>query len=105
MAGITKTVSVNHLRAWREHRDMSQTELAKRIDTSSSVISEIESGTLGLSPKWLRRLAPALGITVGILLEHHPDEVDAQVLELFNQIPEENRKLALDVLRSFVPAA
>lgn len=101
MAGKTKTTSVNHLRAWRESLEMSQTELATLIGTQSSVISELESGKLGLSDKWLRRLAPALKTRPGFLLDYHPDDVAAELLAAFNEIPEDDRPRALDVLKGF----
>jgi transcriptional regulator with XRE-family HTH domain len=79
---------LNYLRAWREFRRMTQAELAAIIGTEGSVISLLESGDRGLSDKWLRRLAPALATTPGLLLDFPPDNVDDAVLQLWNQLPE-----------------
>lgn len=96
----------NFLRAWREHRGLSQEGLAALVETTGSVISLLESGDRKLSPKWLRRLAPALRTTPGFLLDHHPDEISDDVLEVWAAIPEEKRKDALAMLRVLAkPAA
>jgi transcriptional regulator with XRE-family HTH domain len=91
----------NFLKAWREHRRMTQVQLAEKVDTTGAVISLLESGDRRLSDKWLRRIAPALGIPVGYLLEQHPDNVRADILEIWAEIPEDRREQALDVLKAF----
>ena len=78
----------NYLRAWREHRGLTQAQLATLVDTEGSVISLLESGDRGLSDKWLRRLAPALETTPGLLLDFAPDDVDEAMLQLWGRIPE-----------------
>lgn len=92
----------NHLRAWRETNEMTQEELADKVGTSKSVISDLENEKRGLSDKWLRRLAPIFGITPGHLLDHAPGDVDAEVLDLWSNISERDRAQAMRVLRSFV---
>lgn len=91
----------NYLKAWREHRRMTQAQLAEMVDTTGAVISLLESGDRRLSDKWLRRIAPALGIPVGYLLEQHPENVQPDILEVWAEIPESSRKQALDVLKAF----
>ena len=93
----------NHLRAWRRFRKLTQQQLADAIEppTSKSVIAAIESGERGLSDKWLRKLAPALGTTPGFLLDHAPDQIDTSFLDVMRDIPEDQRTLALDVLKRF----
>lgn len=91
----------NYLKAWREHRRLTQAQLAEQVDTTGAVISLLESGDRRLSDKWLRRLAPALGIPIGWLLETHPDSIDNDVFEVWADIPESSRRQALDVLKAF----
>jgi transcriptional regulator with XRE-family HTH domain len=88
----------NYLRAWREFRKMTQAELAAIIGTEGSVISLLESGDRGLSDKWLRRLAPALATTPGLLLDFPPDSVDDAILQLWNQLPEDQQSEVRDWL-------
>jgi transcriptional regulator with XRE-family HTH domain len=91
----------NFLRAWREYRRLTQSQLAEKIDTTGAVISLLESGDRRLSDKWLRRLAPALGIQLGWLLERSPEDIDNDVFDVWSEIPEGSRKQALDVLKAF----
>lgn len=95
----------NNLRAWRKYRELTQTELAERIGTTASVIAMLEGGNRQLSPKWLRRLAPALGTKPGWLLEHDPFMLPTDLLRDWDDIPEENRAQALKVLSAFKRSA
>ncbi|WP_341020942.1 helix-turn-helix transcriptional regulator [Brevundimonas diminuta] len=91
----------NHLRAWREFRHMTQDELAAAVETNASVISLLESGARKLSPKWLRRLAPVLNTSPGYLLDHDPNDLPTAILDVWADIPDEQREQALKVLQSF----
>lgn len=91
----------NNLRAWREFREMTQADLAARVDTTPAVISLLEAGSRKLSPKWLRRLAPALDTSPGFLLEHNPYNLPTDFLREWDDIPAENREQALKVLAAF----
>lgn len=89
------------LREWREFRKMSQEELADAVGTSKSVISEKESSKRGLSNKWLERLAPALKIQKGWILEQDPNKVGADLLEIWGSIAESDRPRVLAILETF----
>ena len=91
----------NYLRAWRELRRMTQAQLAEKIETTGAVISLLESGDRRLSDKWLRKLSPVLGIPVGYLLDRHPEDTTPDVMDIWADIPEEQREQALDVLKTF----
>jgi transcriptional regulator with XRE-family HTH domain len=73
----------NYLRAWRVFRKLTQEQLAEKVGTNANMIQYLETGERGLSAKWLRRLAPALETTPGLLLEHDPEELDADVLDIW----------------------
>lgn len=91
----------NYLRAWREHRKISQEKLAEMVGTTAGVISHLEAGERGLSAKWLRRLAPALNTTPGFLLDHDPEELPSDVFEMWSSIPDSQKPTARRVLESF----
>lgn len=91
----------NLLRAWREHRQMTQENLAGQIGTTGAVISLLEAGERKLSPKWLRRLAPALGIRPGYLLDVHPDDADDEVIAAWSEIPQANRSQVREIIQTF----
>ncbi len=95
----------NNLRAWRQYREMTQAELAEAVNTTASVIAMIEGGKRQLSPKWLRRLAPALGTRPGWLLEYDPFKLPTDLLRDWDDIPESNREQALKVLSTFKRSA
>ena len=85
----------NHLKAWRDFRDLTQAELAAKVGTNANMIGYLESGERGLSAKWLRRLADALQITPGHLLDHDPRDLPNDILEIWmNADPGQRRQLA-----------
>jgi transcriptional regulator with XRE-family HTH domain len=98
---VNKNAGPNHLKAWREHRDMTQEQLAEKVGTSANMIHYLETGERGLSAKWLRRLAPALNTSPGHLLEHDPKDVPTDILDIWAAIDERDRKTAIRVLESF----
>lgn len=73
----------NYLRAWRTFRELTQEQLAEAVGTNANMIQYLETGERGLSAKWLRRLAPALKTTPGMLLDHDPAEVEEDVVDLW----------------------
>jgi transcriptional regulator with XRE-family HTH domain len=91
----------NHLRAWREFRKMTQEQLADAVGTDKGVISLLESGARGLSDKWLRRLAPVLETTPGYLLDHAPDDLPTDIIDIWSHIPDRDKATARRVLESF----
>lgn len=93
----------NNLRAWREFRRMTQEELAAAMEppTTGAVVSLLENGDRRLAPKWLRRIAPALGTTPGFLLDHRPEDLPRDMMEVLNRIPLDRRKQAIAILETF----
>lgn len=89
----------NNLRAWREARGMSREALAAAVATSPNMILYLETGERGLSLKWLHRLAPALGTSVGHLAEHDPNDIDLEMHDLFakKRMTPEQRKQIIDI--------
>jgi transcriptional regulator with XRE-family HTH domain len=89
------------LREWRKFRRMTQDELADAVGTSKSVISDLERGQLQLSPKWLRRLAPILQTQPGYILDHSPEDLDTDIIDIWAHIPDSEKATARRVLESF----
>lgn len=82
----------NHLKAWRDYRKLTQAELAAEVGTNANMIGYLESGERGLSAKWLRRLAPALRITPGFLLDHDPNDLSEDLIETWTTADERQKK-------------
>lgn len=101
MAKKTSKAAANHLRAWREFRQLTQEQLADRVGTAGNVIGLLESGERGLSHKWLLKLAPALGTTPGFLLDHDPYDLDTSFLDAALSVPAESRPQVLAILETF----
>jgi len=80
---------------------MSQDELAAKVGTKGNVIGHLESGERGLSDKWLRRLAPALGTTPGYLLDYTPDDVNGALIDATLQVDPAARAQVLEILKTF----
>lgn len=96
--------AANHLRAWREFRKLSQTELAEKVGTVGNVIGHLEAGERGLSDKWLYKLAPALGTSPGFLLQYAPGDPLLEISEAAAQVDPKAHEQLMDILRTFKKA-
>jgi transcriptional regulator with XRE-family HTH domain len=92
----------NYLRAWREFRKMTQEKLAESVGTNANMIQYLETGERGLSAKWLRRLAPALDTTPGMILDHDPNELDSDVIDIWAHAGERERRQISEIARTLV---
>lgn len=92
----------NYLKAWREFRGLTQEQLAELVGTTKAVISLLENEKRPLSSKWLRKLAEALDTQPGHILDHDPNDLDTDIIDIWSHIPERDRDQAARVLRSFV---
>lgn len=70
-----------YLRDWRLHKDVSQTEIARRIGASKGEISRLETGSRRLTADWMDRLARALGVRVVDLYERPTGAQQAYTLD------------------------
>jgi transcriptional regulator with XRE-family HTH domain len=102
VAMANKNGGPNNLRAWREHRRMSQEELAEKIGTTAGMISHLETGERGLSAKWLRRLAAALNTTPGHVLDLDLRNMDAEVFDFWDRASQAQRRTIVEVTRAIV---
>ncbi|RLB34664.1 MAG: XRE family transcriptional regulator [Deltaproteobacteria bacterium] len=59
---------IHPIRAWREYRQITVRELAKRAGITSSYLSQIETGKRNPTIDTLKSIAEALGIDVEILI-------------------------------------
>lgn len=96
----SKNGGPNYLRAWRTFRGMTQEQLAKAIGTAPNVIQYLETGERGLSAKWLRKLAPALDTTAGLLLDHDPHKLDRDLLDIWGRADDRQKRQISDIART-----
>lgn len=102
MADNDKNGGPNFLKAWREFRHLTQQELADLVDTNANMIGYLESGERGLSAKWLRKLAPALDTTAGMLLDHDPAQLDSDVIDIWAHAGARERRQISDIAKTIV---
>lgn len=91
----------NHLRAWREKREMTQEELAEKVGTTKAVISLLENEKRPLSSKWLRKLAEALETQPGYILDYDPNDLSSDIFDIWDNIDQRDRAQAARVLSTF----
>ncbi|MCZ8100737.1 MAG: helix-turn-helix transcriptional regulator [Burkholderiales bacterium] len=84
------------LREWREHRGLTQDQLAQRVGRSKGQISGWESGSRGLRQSVAAELAVALGISINDL---YRDPIAPSADELLRNAPAEVRELAIDLIK------
>lgn len=93
----------NYLRQWRKFRgDLTQEELAEKVGTNANMIGYLEAGERGLSAKWLRRLADALDTTPGMILDHDPFDLDADIVDIWVKGDERQRRQIAEVAKALV---
>lgn len=102
MVESDKNGGPNYLRAWREFRGLTQQQLADLVDTNANMIGYLESGERGLSAKWLRRLAPALETTPGMLLDHDPSQLDSDIIDIWAHIGNRERRQITEIAKTIV---
>lgn len=92
---------LHFLKEWREFRGFTQENLAEAVGTDKSVISLLESGGRGLSDKWARRLSGPLRTSAGMILDHDPNSLATSILEIWGEVPDDQKAQAQAVLETF----
>lgn len=64
---------MNRIRELREEKGLTIEELAERVGTKYQNIQRIEVGRMPLTEKWMRQIAPHLGVAPGSLLSDDDD--------------------------------
>lgn len=101
---MDKNGGPNNLKAWREHRGMTQEDLAAAVvpPTTATMISMLETGDRGLSAKWLRRLGDALKVSPGHLLDHNPNNLPTDILEIWMSADASQRRQITEIAKALV---
>src|SRR5437868_6880266 len=84
---------------WRQHRGLSQEQLADRLATSVASISRIESGTQPYTQDVLEALADALRTDPASLLMRNPDDPEA-IWSLWDNAKPGERQMIVDIART-----
>lgn len=97
---LKNTRSRWYLREWRKHFGLTQQQLADRMETSKSVISEWETGKKRWNQDMLEALADALGCEPADLIMRDPT-APASIWSIWDRVPEAKRADAIRVLEAF----
>lgn len=91
----------NHLRSWMEFRGIKGVELAKALggNVTPGMVSDLVNSNRALSAKWLRRLAPHLKTTPGMLLDHNPYDLDSDIIEMWCNADSDQRHQIVDLAK------
>jgi DNA-binding XRE family transcriptional regulator len=68
----------NPIRIWREHRGLSQQQLAEAASISKPYLSQLEMGKREASQRVIRRLAKALRVDLDDLIRPEPEDGSAR---------------------------
>jgi len=80
---------------------MTLEEVADAVGSTKATIQQLEVGRITLSHKWLVKIAPVLGTTPGMLLDHDPNDLPTAVLETWASIPSDDKPKAMEMLKVF----
>lgn len=88
------------LKEWRKHRQLTQEQLADRLDVDRTIISKVERGKLQYSQGFLEAAAEALMCEPADLIVRDPTTVEG-IWTIWDTIPEHERERALTILKTF----
>ncbi len=92
------------IREERGKLGLTQAQLAEAVDISDPYMGAIERGERSLTLDTLVRLVNRLGVTVDYLLTDSVTDSDANIMEQFKQIidnqPMDRKQMAISVLRT-----
>jgi transcriptional regulator with XRE-family HTH domain len=89
----------HYVREWRKFRGLTQERLAERTPYSPGAISQLETGRTNYTQAMLEALADALRCKPGDLLSRNPF-MDGDVVHLFNDLPDDKKRIAIEMLKT-----
>ena len=99
---VDKNGGPNNLGAWMRYRKVKGADLAKALDITPGMVSDLVNSNRALSAKWLRRIAPVLKTTPGMLLDHDPTALDSDILEIWINANDRQRAQLTEMARVIV---
>lgn len=91
----------NHLRAWMKFRGVKGAHLAESLggNVTPGMVSDLVNSNRALSAKWLRRIAPHLRTTPGLLLDHDPFDLDEDMIDLWTKANDDQKHQIVDLAK------
>lgn len=94
--------SITFIREWRLHRKLTQTQLAKQIDTTAATISRIETGELPYTQDTLEQIADVLQTSPAALIASRPDDQYVRLCALVDRAKPAQRQQIARVVRALL---
>jgi transcriptional regulator with XRE-family HTH domain len=88
-----------YIRQWREFRNLTQEQLADRLEMTASFLSMLERGQRGYTQETLEAIAYALQTDVASLLMRDPSDENA-VWSIWQQAKPAERKMIVDIAKT-----
>ena len=89
-----KSRSAHFIAAWREHRGLTQEQLAGRVGMSRENLSKIEAGKVPYRQDFLESCAEALSCSKGDLIERDPrmEKMVDELRDILDHASDEDKK-------------
>lgn len=88
-----------YIAQWRELRNLTQEQLAGRLDMTQSHLSMLENGKRGYTQETLEAIAHALQTDVASLLMRNPTDSEA-IWSIWEQAKPGERQMILDIAKT-----
>ena len=80
----------NRIREWRKERNLSATQLGKKVGAKGPTITRLETGKMELTLAWLQKLSTALSVTIKDLLPIEENAPNRQIVSVVSTALIEN---------------
>jgi transcriptional regulator with XRE-family HTH domain len=91
------------IKQWREHRNLTQDDLAERLETSKASISRIESGQQAYTQDFLEACADALNTDpASLLMRLPPKDGEETMWSLWEKAKQGERQMIENIVRTVV---
>jgi transcriptional regulator with XRE-family HTH domain len=90
---------------WRNHRGLTQEQLAERIEMSRENYSKIERGLVPYNQDFLEAVAEALACEPADLIMRDPSSPIWSIYDTLRSIPEDQQRVALTMLEALRKAS
>jgi transcriptional regulator with XRE-family HTH domain len=99
--GNPKNRRQHFIKQWRKHRELTQEQLANRLDTTKANISRIENLKQGYTQDFLEVCAKALNTDVASLLMRDPSDPEA-IWSIWERAKAGEKKQILEVAKALL---
>lgn len=89
------------IKAWREHRGLSQEQLAERIGVTHGAVSQLERGLVNYTQPMLEALADALDCEPADLIMRDPNASIWSVMDVLKTAPEPEQRRIVAIIDAY----